>query len=90
MENAIKFIDAVVSLRPSSLGKFSTCGQEITEWHDTANIQPTTAEVLAEVERLDTVRIAEAQAKVEAKQTALNKLMALGLTEAEALALGNS
>ncbi len=31
---------------------------------------------------------AAAQAKLDAKQSALNKLMALGLTEEEALALG--
>lgn len=31
---------------------------------------------------------ADAQAQIDAKQNALNKLMALGLTEEEALALG--
>ena len=31
---------------------------------------------------------ADAQAQIDAKQSALNKLMALGLTEEEALALG--
>ena len=31
---------------------------------------------------------AQTQAKIDAKQSALNKLMALGLTEEEALALG--
>lgn len=31
---------------------------------------------------------ADEQAQIDAKQTALNKLMALGLTEEEALALG--
>jgi hypothetical protein len=33
---------------------------------------------------------AAAQAKIDARQAALNKLMALGLTEAEALALGGT
>ena len=88
MENAIKFIDAVISLRPNSLGKFATCGQEITEWHDANNAQPTNEEVIAEANRLDTQRETAAQAQAAAKQTALNKLMALGLTEAEAIALG--
>jgi hypothetical protein len=88
MQEAIKFIDAIISLRPNSIGKFATCGQEITEWVDNENSQPTNEEVLAEVSRLDTQKELDAQAQVAAKQTALNKLMALGLTEEEALALG--
>jgi hypothetical protein len=39
------------------------------------------AAVIAEAE-------AQAQAQIDTKQSALNKLMALGLTEEEALALG--
>jgi len=88
MQDAIKFIDAIISLRPNSIGKFATCGQEITEWVDADNAQPTNEEVIAEANRLDVQREAAAQAQAAAKQTALNKLMALGLTEAEALALG--
>jgi hypothetical protein len=88
MQEAIKFIDAIISLRPNSIGKFATCGQEITEWVDNENSQPTDEEVLAEISRLDTQKELDAQAQVAAKQTALNKLMALGLTEEEALALG--
>lgn len=44
----------------------------------------------AELEAVNLKAQAEAaiQAKVDAKQSALNKLMALGLTEEEALALG--
>jgi len=88
MQEAIKFIDAIISLRPNSIGKFATCGQEITEWVDNENSQPTDEEVLAEISRLDTQKELDAQAQVAAKQAALNKLMALGLTEEEALALG--
>jgi hypothetical protein len=51
MEQAIKFIEAVISLRPNSIGKFATSGIEITEWHDENNTQPTNEEVLAEVAR---------------------------------------
>lgn len=40
---------------------------------------------LAELQAEEAARI---QAQVDAKQSALNKLMALGLTEEEALALG--
>lgn len=88
MQDAIKFIDAVISLRPNSIGKFATCGQEITEWVDVDNEQPTNEEVLVEVARLDAQREANEQARVAAKQAALAKLMALGLTEEEAIALG--
>jgi hypothetical protein len=42
----------------------------------------------AEVEAMVLVIKAEEEAKIDAKQSALNKLMALGLTEEEALALG--
>ena len=38
--------------------------------------------------RLETEQQAKIQAQTDAKQSALNKLMALGLTEEEALALG--
>jgi hypothetical protein len=54
MEQSIKFIEAVISLRPNSIGKFATCGTEITEWHDTDNVQPTQEEVEAEVLRIQT------------------------------------
>ena len=50
-QQAIKFIDALISLRPNSVGKFATCGTEITEWIDNDNTQPTNEEVLAEVAR---------------------------------------
>jgi hypothetical protein len=48
---------------------------------DEALIAPKMLEVKAQWE-------AEDKAKIDAKQSALNKLMALGLTEEEALALG--
>jgi isocitrate lyase len=51
MEQAIKFIDAVIKLRPNSIGKFATSGIEITEWHDENNTQPTNEEVLVEMAR---------------------------------------
>jgi hypothetical protein len=46
------------------------------------------AAVAAKAIELQTEEAAKKQAQVDAKQTALNKLMALGLTEEEALALG--
>ena len=44
--------------------------------------------VEAKVAELQAAEKAAAQAQADAKQSALNKLMALGLTEEEALALG--
>lgn len=49
--------------------------------YDAAEAEAKTVEMLAQVE-------AEEQAQTDARQSALNKLMALGLTEEEALALG--
>ena len=46
------------------------------------------AAVAAKVLELQNQRIAEQRAKEAAKESALSKLMALGLTEEEALALG--
>jgi hypothetical protein len=46
------------------------------------------AAVEAKIIEMQTEAEAAAQAQVAAKQSALNKLMALGLTEEEALALG--
>jgi hypothetical protein len=46
------------------------------------------AAVAAKVLELQNQRIADQRAKEAAKESALNKLMALGLTEEEALALG--
>ena len=48
---------------------------------DLAAVEAKALELQAEAE-------AAAQAKIDARQSALNKLMALGLTEEEALALG--
>lgn len=42
----------------------------------------------AKLVELQTAEAAAEQAQIDAKQSALNKLMALGLTEEEALALG--
>jgi hypothetical protein len=47
------------------------------------------AAVEAKAEELQAKEAAAIQAQADAKQSALNKLMALGLTEEEALALGN-
>jgi hypothetical protein len=50
--------------------------------------KPTQAELDALWETTKAELAAKEQAKIAARQSALNKLMALGLTEEEALALG--
>lgn len=57
------------------------------EWHDETP-KPTQAELDALWESTQAQVAAAAQARIDTKQAALNKLMALGLTEEEALALG--
>lgn len=57
------------------------------EWLDESP-KPTQAELDALWESTQAQIAAAAQAKIDAKQSALSKLMALGLTEEEALALG--
>jgi hypothetical protein len=56
-------------------------------WLDSSP-KPTQAELDALWESTQATVRDKAQAKIDAKQAALNKLMALGLTEEEALALG--
>jgi hypothetical protein len=51
MQDAIKFLDALHTLRPNSVGKYATSGTQITEWVDNDHAQPTNEEVLAEVAR---------------------------------------
>lgn len=53
MEEAIQFINAVIALRPNSVGKFTTCGQEITEWNDPQATQPTQEEINAQLAQMD-------------------------------------
>jgi len=57
------------------------------DWHDEST-KPTKEELDALWETTQEQIAAEAQAKIDNKQSALSKLMSLGLTEEEALALG--
>ena len=57
------------------------------DWHDEST-KPTQSELDALWESTQSTTESLKQAKIDAKQSALNKLMALGLTEEEALALG--
>jgi hypothetical protein len=78
---------AVMSLRPGAEWTMSGDEVEGITWH-TPNVEPlTTAEVQAEMVRLEQAAIDEAAAKEAAKASALAKLEALGLTPDEAQAI---
>jgi hypothetical protein len=78
---------AVMSLRPGVEWTMNGDDVEGITWH-TPNVEPlTTAEVQAEMVRLDQAAIDEAAAKEAAKASALAKLEALGLTADEAAAI---
>jgi hypothetical protein len=78
---------AVMSLRPGAEWSMSGDDVEGIIWH-TPNVEPlTTAEVQAEMVRLEQAAADEAAAKEAAKASALAKLEALGLTADEAQAI---
>ena len=76
---AIYAIYPQVVMINDNTGAFDAEGNQVEI--DLAAVEAKALELQAEAE-------AAAQAKLDAKQSALNKLMALGLTEEEALALG--
>ena len=57
-------------------------------WHSDDISQPSKADIEAKAVELEAQEAAAKQAAIDAKQSAIDKLMALGLTEEEALALG--
>jgi hypothetical protein len=76
--------DALVSLRPNSTFILVEENYNKLTWLDNKTNAPTLEELQTEILRLQQID----NEKNNIKQTALNKLMALGLTEEEALALG--
>ncbi len=85
----ISTAQAVMSLRPGV--EWTMNGEDIEGiiWH-TPDVEPlTTAEVQAEMVRLEQAAIDEAAAKEAAKASALAKLEALGLTANEAQAIAS-
>jgi hypothetical protein len=75
---------AILALNPSIVtirGDVAYDANEQVVAYDKAQAETKLAELQAQAE-------ADAQAAISAKASALNKLMALGLTEEEALALG--
>ena len=72
--------EAVISLRPGVEWTMSGDDVENITWH-TPDVEPLTeAEVQAEMVRLEEARAVEAQARVDARASAVAKLEALGLT----------
>jgi len=79
--------EAVMSLRPGAEWTMNGDDVEGIIWH-TEGVEPlTSAEVAAEVARLEQAEIDAAAAKEAAKASALAKLQALGLTTDEAQAI---
>jgi hypothetical protein len=77
MINSIQFINALHSLYPQIVKTTGNTAYDV----DGNEVSYDKDAVIAQAET-------DLQAKIDTKQSALNKLMALGLTEEEALALG--
>jgi len=78
---------AVQSLRPGI--EWSMSGDDVAgiTWH-TEGVEPLTqSEVDAEMVRLETEVVSAAEAAISARTSAMSKLAALGLSEAEVLAI---
>jgi hypothetical protein len=79
--------EAVASLRPGAEWTMNGDDVEGITWH-TEGVEPlTSAEVQAEMQRLEQAAIDEAAAREAAKASGLAKLEALGLTHDEAVAI---
>ncbi len=83
----INYILILATNYPDARWTFEGDEYEGLEWLDESP-KPTKEELDALWEHTLEVVAAKKQAKIDARQSALNKLMALGLTEEEALALG--
>jgi hypothetical protein len=81
----IRKIEAIISLVPGA--QVVVRGEEV-EWYEPSVAPVTEEQIQEEMVRLQAEAQVAVEAQVAAKQSALNKLMALGLTEEEALALG--
>jgi hypothetical protein len=77
-------IQAILSLVPNA--QVVVRGEEV-EWYEPLTAPVTDNQINAEVNRLQAQAEADAQAVIDAKQSALSKLTALGLTQDEVKAL---
>ena len=81
--------EAVMSLRPGVEWSMNGDDVEGITWH-TEGVEPlTSAEVQAEVARLEQAAIDDAAAKQAARESGVAKLLALGLTVDEVAAMTN-
>jgi hypothetical protein len=86
----IKTLDAIISLRPNVEWTMNGDDVENIIWH-TPNVEPlTTAEVEAEILRLEQAAVDAEAAKVAARESAVAKLSALGLNLSEVEAIVGS
>jgi hypothetical protein len=79
---------AIISLYPTAFWELHGDEYSGLVWKSDDIEKPSEEVLFAECDRLKEQAEIDAQAKINTRQSALNKLMALGLTEEEALALG--
>ena len=84
----ISFAEALYSLIPTAEWSMEADDYENIIWHKECLNPPTRQEIVDEQARLQAIEDAK-PSLIELHQSALNKLIALGLTEEEALALVN-
>lgn len=77
-------IQAILSLIPNA--QVVVRGEEV-EWYEPSTAPITDDEISAEMARLQSKAEADAQAVIDAKQSAISKLTALGLTQDEVKAI---
>jgi hypothetical protein len=80
--------DALTSLVPQAKWRLEGVDYASIEWFSEDIEKPTQEAINAEITRLQAEQETKKQMQIDARQSALNKLMALGLTEDEAVALG--
>ena len=86
----INTVQAVMSLRPNTEWSMNGDDVEGIIWH-TPDVEPlTTAEVQAEMQRLEQEAVDAEAAKVAARESAMAKLSALGLNVSEVEAIVGS
>ena len=81
--------EAVASLRPDTQWVIYGDDVENITWHTEGVTPLTTAEVEAEIARLEAAAVDEAAEKEALRQSAMQKLTALGLTMDEVAAMTN-
>ena len=80
--------DAIMSLRPGAEWTLIGYDVENITWHTEGVTPLTQSEVDAEVARLEQAAVDEAAAMQQARESAVAKLKAIGLTDEEVKSLG--